>query len=162
MSNTEKRLSDLSRRGFIGACAATVAALGATSLGCSENNVRMAETGELEEVEPEWKPVVCWAHCGGKCGLKAYVKDGTVLRLKTDDTHDDSFNHPQHRACLRGRSRKFDVFSKDRVRFPMKRKHWQPGGGDNVNGDLRGIDEWERISWDEALDMVADEITRIK
>lgn len=87
----------------------------------------MAETGELEEVEPEWKPVVCWAHCGGKCGLKAYVKDGTVLRLKTDDTHDDSFNHPQHRACLRGRSRKFDVFSKDRVRFPMKRKHWQPG-----------------------------------
>lgn len=52
MSNTEKRLSDLSRRGFIGACAATVAALGATSLGCSENNVRMAETGELEEVEP--------------------------------------------------------------------------------------------------------------
>ena len=162
MSNTEKRLSDLSRRGFIGACAATVAALGATSLGCSENNVRMAETGELEEVEPEWKPVVCWAHCGGKCGLKAYVKDGTVLRLKTDDTHDDSFIHHQHRACLRGRSRKFDVFSKDRVRFPMKRKHWQPGGGDNVNGDLRGIDEWERISWDEALDMVADEITRIK
>ena len=44
----------------------------------------------------------------------------------------------------------------------MKRKHWQPGGGDNVNGDLRGIDEWERISWDEALDMVADGITRIK
>ena len=42
------------------------------------------------------------------------------------------------------------MFSKDRVRFPMKRKHWQPGGGDNVNGDLRGIDEWERISWDEA------------
>lgn len=49
----------------------------------------------------------------------------------------------------------------ERLKYPMKRKHWQPGGGDNVNGDLRGEDEWERISWDEALDLVAQEMTRI-
>ena len=39
----------------------------------------------------------------------------------------------------------------------MKRKNWSP---DNPNGELRGIDEWERISWDEALDYVATEIKK--
>jgi anaerobic dimethyl sulfoxide reductase subunit A len=40
----------------------------------------------------------------------------------------------------------------------MKRKNWAPGGGGK---ELRGIDEWERISWDEALDLVATEALRI-
>ena len=35
----------------------------------------------------------------------------------------------------------------------MKRKSWQPGGGENAHGELRGKDEWERIGWDEALDL---------
>ena len=43
----------------------------------------------------------------------------------------------------------------------MKRKGWQPGGGENSNGQMRGKDEWERISWDEALDLCASEIKRI-
>ncbi len=41
----------------------------------------------------------------------------------------------------------------------MKRKNWAPGGGDR---SLRGRDEWVRISWDEALDIVASELKRIK
>jgi anaerobic dimethyl sulfoxide reductase subunit A len=40
----------------------------------------------------------------------------------------------------------------------MKRKNWEPGGGKK---ELRGRDEWVRISWDEALDLVADETQRI-
>ena len=41
----------------------------------------------------------------------------------------------------------------------MKRKNWAPGGG---NKDLRGKDEWVRISWDEAFDIYASEIKRVK
>jgi anaerobic dimethyl sulfoxide reductase subunit A len=40
----------------------------------------------------------------------------------------------------------------------MKRKNWEPGGGKK---ELRGKDEWVRISWDEALDIVASEMKRI-
>jgi anaerobic dimethyl sulfoxide reductase subunit A len=112
--------------------------------------------------EGEWIPVGCWAHCGSKCYLKAYVVDNTVIRLQTDDTHEDSQEFPQRRACVRGRSRRMDVFSADRIKYPMKRKSWQPGGGENAHGELRGTDEWERISWEEALDTIAKEITRIK
>src|SRR5690606_30834925 len=37
--------------------------------------------------------------------------------------------------------------------------NWEPGGGGKK--ELRGRDEWERISWDEALDLVATELQRI-
>jgi anaerobic dimethyl sulfoxide reductase subunit A len=40
----------------------------------------------------------------------------------------------------------------------MKRKNWAPGGGEK---ELRGRDEWVRISWDEALDILASELKRI-
>ena len=51
------------------------------------------------------------------------------------------------------------MFGADRLKYPMKRAHWEPGGGQK---ELRGVDEWVRISWEEALDIVACEINRIK
>ena len=66
---------------------------------------------------------------------------------------------PQHRGCLRGRSQRKQVFGADRLKYPMKRKHWEPlTGGDK---SLRGKDEWERITWDEALDYVAAELKNV-
>jgi anaerobic dimethyl sulfoxide reductase subunit A len=82
-----------------------------------------------------------------------------VKRVKSDDTHPDSPNYPQQRACVRGRSQRKQIFAADRLKYPMKRKNWAPGGGKK---ELRGKDEWIRISWDEALDIVASEIKRIK
>ncbi|MFA5537011.1 MAG: molybdopterin-dependent oxidoreductase, partial [Bacillota bacterium] len=57
------------------------------------------------------------------------------------------------------RAQRQQVFGADRLKYPMKRKNWAPGGGDK---SLRGRDEWVRISWDEALDAIASEIKRIK
>lgn len=41
----------------------------------------------------------------------------------------------------------------------MIRKNWSSGGGKR---ELRGKDEWVRISWDEALDIMASELKRVK
>ena len=109
----------------------------------------------------EWVPVSCWTSCGGRCLLKAYVVDGMPMRIKTDDIEEDSFDNFQNRACPRGRAQRMHAFGADRIKYPMKRKGWQPGGGENSNGELRGVDEWERISWDEAFDLVASEVRRI-
>jgi anaerobic dimethyl sulfoxide reductase subunit A len=107
----------------------------------------------------EWIPAPCWHNCGGqRCLLLAYVAGGRVLAVKSDDTQPDTPHSPQMRACARGRAQQGQVFGPDRLRFPMKRRNWEPGGG---RRDLRGTDEWERISWDEALDLTAAELERI-
>ncbi len=113
----------------------------------------------LRPVDGDWVPVVCWHDCGGRCALKALVVDDKVIRLKTDDTHEDSPDYPQQRACVRGLSQRKQVFAEDRLKYPMRRKHWEPGGGDR---SLRGKDEWVRLSWDEALDAIAGELKRVK
>lgn len=113
----------------------------------------------LRPADGKWIPVVCWHDCGGRCALKALVVDNRVIRLKGDDTHDDTPDFPQQRACVRGRSQRMQVFAPDRLKYPMRRKHWVPGGGDK---SLRGNDEWVRISWNEALDIIVSELKRVK
>jgi anaerobic dimethyl sulfoxide reductase subunit A len=107
----------------------------------------------------KWIAADCWPDCGSKGFNKAYVEDGVVVRMGTDDTIEDSWNKPQLRACARGQSLRLWLLGADRLKYPMKRKHWEPGGG---RKDLRGKDEWVRISWDEALDILAGELKRVK
>ena len=160
-------IGNVDRRAFVKGAAAATAALGALSLaGCSENNLEenataadAAQAFAANEEGAEWITSPCWHNCGGRCVNKVLVKDGTVLRQKTDDSHEDSYEWPQARGCLRGRSVQQQVMGADRLKYPMKRKGWSP---DNPNGEMRGRDEWERISWDEALDYIAEELKKAK
>lgn len=163
--------SNITRRNFIAAMGAASAALMAT--GCSpetalkETEVDKGASSDFKdrELDPtstgEWKPVQCWTSCGGKCLLQAYVEDGVICRIKTDDVYEDTLETFQNRGCPRGRAMRSMHAGTERMKYPMKRKNWKPGGGDNVNGNLRGQDEWERISWDEAYDLIAEEMKRI-
>ena len=106
----------------------------------------------------EWVNAPCWHNCGGKCLVRVYVKDGVILRQGTDTESTDDETNRQQRACLRGYSQKYQARGIDRLKYPMKRKHWNPGA---PKGELRGIDEWERITWDEASTYIHDELKRI-
>ena len=54
------------------------------------------------------------------------------------------------------------VYSKNRVGYPLKRVDWEPGGDpEKINAANRGRSKFERISWDEALDIMESEIRRI-
>ena len=87
----------------------------------------------------------CNSHCGGACVLKVHVKDGVITCIETDDGEE-----PQFRACLKGRAYRQRVYAPDRLRYPLKRV------------GSRGEAEFERISWDEALDTVAEELIRVR
>ncbi|MFX1427095.1 MAG: molybdopterin-dependent oxidoreductase [Promethearchaeota archaeon] len=87
----------------------------------------------------------CCHDCGGRCTLKAHVKDGKIIRFETDNGDD-----PQLRACLRGRAYRQKVYHPDRLKYPMRRI-----------GE-RGEGKFERISWDEALDIVSNKLKEIK
>ena len=161
---------EFSRRDFLKGTVAATAAVAGLGLGAYSSEVAMAEatTAPAEHaaiVNPEeggtWVAAACWHNCAGRCCNKVMVKDGVVIRQKTDDSHEDSWDHIQQRACVRGRAQQQQCFGADRLKYPMKRKHWQPGGGENTHAELRGIDEWERISWDEAFKYVAEETKRI-
>ena len=51
------------------------------------------------------------------------------------------------------------IYSPNRILYPMKRVDWDPNGERNPQN--RGISKYERISWDEALDIVVSELKRI-
>ena len=85
------------------------------------------------------------SHCGGACLLKVHVRDGVVTRIETDDGED-----PQFRACVRGRAYRQRMYAPDRLLYPMKRI-----------GE-RGEGKFERISWDEALEILARELNRVR
>lgn len=52
------------------------------------------------------------------------------------------------------------VYSPNRVRYPLKRVDWDPNGERNPQN--RGKSKYVRISWDEAAQICADELNRMK
>lgn len=95
----------------------------------------------------EW--TACVINCGQRCPLRAYTKNGTVIRIETDNTVKDGCRVRQLRACLKGRDMRERLYSPDRLKYPMKRV-----------GE-RGEGRFERISWDEALKTVADKLREV-
>jgi anaerobic selenocysteine-containing dehydrogenase len=93
--------------------------------------------GEIKEVYSS-----CTMECL-HCSLIAEVQDGKVINVKGNP----KFNT---QPCLRGLSRAQWLYSPDRILYPMKRV-----------GE-RGSGQWERITWDEALDTIAAKINDVK
>ncbi|MBW7932604.1 MAG: molybdopterin-dependent oxidoreductase [Gemmatimonadaceae bacterium] len=111
---------------------------------------RRAEQPPAPTVPERLVRVGCPAHnCGGRCLLIAHVRDGRITRLDTDD-RPDTLAAPQLRACVRGRAYLQRQYHPDRLTQPLKRI------------GKRGEGKFTPISWDEALDLVAGEMQRVK
>ena len=82
----------------------------------------------------------------------AKVEDGTWTGVRAWE----SDPHPSHQ--LEGVMD--SVYSPSRIKYPMVRKAYlEAGPGASV--ETRGADDFVRVSWDEALDLVANELTRV-
>lgn len=87
----------------------------------------------------------CCHDCGGRCVLRAHVQNGRVIRIESD-----TGQSPQIRACARGRAYRQRLYSKQRLKQPLRRT------------GKRGEGRFEAISWDEALDEVAENLISVK
>ena len=142
---TDKLLdAKFSRRQFLkGSAAATAAVVSLGMAGCSQESSLSETTADLQETTPPettsaqaasedhspienpeaggtWVAAACWHNCAGRCVNKVMVKDGMVIRQKTDDSHEDSWEYMQQRSCVRGRSQQQQCFGADRLKYPMK------------------------------------------
>jgi thiosulfate reductase / polysulfide reductase chain A len=84
--------------------------------------------------------------CFWKCGILAHVKDGRVTKIKGNPKHPLS----RGRLCPRGAGGAGLLYDPDRLRQPLVRV--KSGGGQ----------KFEAVSWETALDEVAENFERIK
>jgi anaerobic selenocysteine-containing dehydrogenase len=83
--------------------------------------------------------------CHGGCGVLVHVKDGRIIKLEGDP------EIPSNRGtmCSKGLAYLQLVYHPDRLKYPLKRS------------GKKGEGKWQRISWDEALDTIANKYKEI-
>ncbi len=96
--------------------------------------------------------------CHARCGVLVYSdEDNKIVKVEGDP------DNPKSRGVICGSGmseREIHNNTEGRILYPMKRVDWDPQGERNPQN--RGTSEYERISWDEALDILAGECLRIK
>ena len=102
----------------------------------------LTENTVLEQGVPTRMVRTTCAYCGVGCAFDAGVRDGRVVQMMPADDGPSNRGH----ACMKGRFGWTYNDAPDRLRVPL----------------LRHGNDWEEISWESALDRVAQEFTRIK
>ncbi|EPS5594586.1 dimethylsulfoxide reductase subunit A [Cronobacter sakazakii] len=151
MSNTDSPVG-ISRRTLVKSTALGGLALaaGGISLPFGVRQVAAAVGQAISAPDERVVWSACTVNCGSRCPLRMHVVNGEIRYVETDNTGGDDYDGlHQVRACLRGRSMRRRVYNPDRLKYPMKRV------------GKRGEGKFVRISWDEALDTIAQGMKRI-
>lgn len=162
--NTDHDLSqrlNLSRRSFLkttAAGSAAVAAGGLVELKTAKDAQAFAYEPYPRDDQLETVVTSCAHNCGSRHMLVAHKWKDVIVRLSTDDGRYQRGGHfgkdnnaePQLRACLRGRSYRQRLYSAERLLYPM------------IRVGERGEGKFKRVSWDEALNFVAQKMVYLK
>ncbi|MEK7317160.1 MAG: molybdopterin-dependent oxidoreductase, partial [Candidatus Eisenbacteria bacterium] len=107
----------------------------AFSCGDREEAARLESEGVTYPADLAWKKAPC-RFCGTGCGVEVGIKDGRAVAVRGDQAS------PVNKGllCVKGYHLPAFLYGEDRLTHPLLR---QPDGS------------YERISWDEALDLIA-------
>ncbi|MGC8812639.1 MAG: formate dehydrogenase subunit alpha [Candidatus Aenigmatarchaeota archaeon] len=81
-------------------------------------------------------------YCGVGCGIEIETEKGKIIKISPQKDHPIN----KGRLCIKGATLLPVVNHQERLRYPM----------------IRRGEKFERISWDEALEIIAKEFTRIR
>jgi len=84
--------------------------------------------------------------CHNSCGVLLYTKDNKLVKVEGDPLSP----HVNGRLCIRCLNMPEAVNHPDRLKYPM------------IRAGKRGENKWERISWDEAYDIIEKKVNQIK
>ena len=93
------------------------------------------------EIAETRTPAFCAIDCPGRCPLELHLRDGELARVSANKAAP---------ACHRGLSMRAWANSPDRLMWPLRRV------------GPRGSAQFERVTWDEALDEISDQLARIR
>src|SRR3970040_1321052 len=99
--------------------------------------------------EDFWIPTTCRL-CYSVCALKVHRVNGTVVKIEGNP--DSATN--RGRLCPRGVSGIMSLYDPNRVNVPLKRTNPQKG--------LDVDTGWTEITWEEALDTIAERLKKIR
>ncbi|HJI11401.1 MAG TPA: molybdopterin-dependent oxidoreductase [Adlercreutzia equolifaciens] len=144
----EESSKKLTRRSFLATTAlaagamATATAAGCSSVDTSGDAVDLADTANAPEESTYI--ATCHGNCGGRCALQATVREGKIVSTLP-------MTFPKEKeglrvGCVKGVSNALRIYGPQRLMYPMKR------------AGERGSGEWERISWDEAIEIFANQL----
>lgn len=148
MSKANDACGGITRRGFLKSTGmlAGAAAVGGAAAGLSTLQVKEEALADAGDGDEQVFYTSCRANCFQACMLKGHVRDGKVTYMSRGDFPEDVYSG----CCLRGLSMHERAYSQTRIKYPMRRV-----------GE-RGGDQWERISWEEAVQEIADSLTAIQ
>ena len=141
---------DISRRGFL----AGSAALGALAVTAGMSAAPLVAHAEDPSTgtTPVKKHVWCQM-CGlaeTYCGTLCTVEDGKFTHVEGNPLAGNNSGHGGRTLCAKGNSAPQLVYEPTRILYPMK-----------LVGE-KGSGEFERISWDEALDIIAENLKKYR
>jgi formate dehydrogenase alpha subunit len=105
-------------------------------------------------IKPDRIVTTTCPYCGVGCNLQLHVKDEHIFKVTSP--FDSPVNHGN--LCVKGRFGYDYVYHPQRVTMPLLRKTPQKPGKRTQAFDLS---EWREVTWDEALDYVADRLVEI-
>jgi cysteine desulfurase NifS len=82
--------------------------------------------------------------CPAGCWVEVDIRDGKLIDIRSDTSHNLGM------ICHRGKHAPDIIYSENRLKYPLKRK------------GAKGSYEFERITWDEAYDIIIKNLLRIK
>ncbi len=135
----------ISRRDFLKLGAASAGALAVGQMLPPKVAQAARDAGHLDANGDGYVPSMC-EMCVWRCGLLAKVKDSRVVKLEGNPEHP----HSRGNLCPRGQSGLMNTYDPDRVLTPL------------VRVGKRGEGLFRQASWDEALDLVASNMLKIK
>ncbi len=97
----------------------------------------------MAEQSIEWKKGICGI-CPAGCWIEAGMKNGEMVDIRADTTHQLGM------ICRRGQHAPEIIYSEHRLKHPMKRV------------GPKGSHAFERITWDEAYDLIVKNLNAIK
>ncbi|MBE0599674.1 MAG: molybdopterin-dependent oxidoreductase [Desulfuromonadales bacterium] len=135
----------LSRRRFLGlsSCALATVVVG-SQVKVLRALAKSGEVGDLTRL-PDKSVFTSCEMCVNKCGVIARVRNGVIYKLDPNPDYIKS----RDMLCARGNAGIKAMYDPDRLKYPLIRE------------GKRGEGKWRRASWEEALDLVAKNLTEL-